>query len=91
MTLDEEVQALMDVSLDGLDLLGSAIEGEHRSVLCAEGLRVAPAKERLDNATKLAVALVSMAHAPLGVPVLHTVWFLIRMTLGGRMEFDARV
>ena len=73
LEVDETLQRQIDVTLEGLEPLGSAIEGENRSFLCAEGLRVAPAKVRLESASRLSAALVSMAHAPLGVPASHGV------------------
>ena len=71
------VNSVVPQVLEGLPLLGSALEGELESLLGLFGFSAAPACGRLTAAHRFAEQIRKLPTANLDAPAVHAAWKLI--------------
>ena len=100
--IDEEVNCLAKLSLDGLPVLGSAAQGNFASFLTSpldgspatiHSLSPAamPCKKRHDAAQELATALQAMMSLATTTRSLHPAWLILVKVLAAKLDYDCRI
>ena len=88
---DPRITRHLEQLLDGLPLLGTALNGELESFLGPFSLSIQPARERLERATRLLAQIRDMSREVLESSVLQSAWCLVSLCAAHSLDFDMRV
>ena len=89
--IDTNITTIMPQRLDGLPLLGSAVQGEFEHFLGPLALALQPTQKRVIKAIALAAVLREMAQCNLACPKLQVSWVMLRSVVAHALDFDARI
>ena len=84
--LVESLDSIVPQVLDGLPLLGSAMEGELETHLGPFGVSASPACARLTHALRFADQIKKLLSAGLDMPSAHIAWCLVHGSLAKSLD-----
>ena len=92
-TLHPELRAAsLTQVLDGLDVMGGALDGQHAARITADALALpAASQKRLLQAKALAQTITQMLRTPLSRPARRTAWTMLDKVLNKSLDYDARI
>lgn len=86
-----QLAEVAQISDEGLEILGGAIEGDFEAFLGPFAFGTGPARKRLEKAERFVEAAVEMAATPLKVPSRQPAWLLLSKVAAHSLDYDARL